>query len=52
MASRGKNARLCGSLAAFCAVTAASCSAPDKGSLILAISTDMQAPQDIGLRVE
>jgi hypothetical protein len=49
MASRGKNARLCGSLAAFCAVTAASCSAPDKGSLILAISTDMQAPQDISI---
>lgn len=36
-------------LAAFCAVAAVSCSAPDKGSLILAISTDMQAPQDIGI---
>ncbi|MGH7440262.1 MAG: hypothetical protein ACRENE_31605, partial [Polyangiaceae bacterium] len=49
MASRGKNLGLLGSVAAFCAIAAASCSEPAKGSLILAISTDMQAPQDISV---
>ncbi len=33
--------------AAACAFAAPSCSAPSKGALILAISTDMQAPKDI-----
>jgi hypothetical protein len=49
MGSRGKNVRLGAGVAASCAIAAVSCSAPDKGSLVLAISTDMQAPQDISV---
>jgi hypothetical protein len=32
---------------AFTAVASVSCSAPSKGALILAVSTDMQAPKDV-----
>ncbi len=35
------------SLAALASLSAAACTAPGKGALILAISTDMQAPKDI-----
>jgi hypothetical protein len=37
------------SVAAFALAAAASCSAPGKGSLVLAVSTDMQTPKDINV---